>query len=645
MVVALVGAEKPSRQAHADATYALDFVSLVLSGPLPRQAEMSLSPYARQHVPLGSVAVEAIQPSPPSSATIADVATVSRGWKSHTFGAAADKLSAAATRLEDETVAESHFWDEVLAIRACGWPVCRLPRERHTLGVQCGGLEAAPVVRDRSLVALRRGPGGRVVLDQGLRVSEPRSVRIRIESAGRIVGVSTLVPVLATDPETPLADRIRCLRDSLFEEELFHELSREARTLLRHGVDVRRSHIRVPLNSTLSSDSDALLVDLISPADESARGEDAASLRENALADAVAQSLRILLAHAHRHKFLLRTQIPPPVSLRKRPTPEFPLIQPSATYLRHRADVQWLEAVIGGLCRSLNAAGIPARYTSVPLTSLSAPIIGSGSAVMEVIDPFLRPLQSTISGTFISPGSVFRLRVRTNLAPAARGTEIDCYTTVSSIPEIDALHSTFTLRDHAAERLGYLFTADLVYSIPGMPRPAGDAAAHRPTPPDPDPDAVAAGLDLSLSCPDPFFGAAQPGGDARSKFLTPWCPAFPAGGLLTAWSPTRGQRRRLTVQPRPEGLRVRAEWGQREDVFGAGVGVRWGNQERNGNEPGSGSGGGNSGDKGKGADEMPMEYEWRPEDADAGVTGARISLVDVLEAMSEPGGRLPGSGH
>ena len=129
------------RQAHAESTYALDFVSLALSKFAPRQAEMSMSQYLKFKIPQGSLDIDRVRAPEQTDAEKGDIKSVSRGWNLESFDSAADKLLQAATRLEEEVAAETKYWSEILAVKEKGWKICRLPQERQTLGVQFGFLE------------------------------------------------------------------------------------------------------------------------------------------------------------------------------------------------------------------------------------------------------------------------------------------------------------------------------------------------------------------------------------------------------------------------------------------------------------------------------------------------------------------------
>ena len=121
-----------------ESAYALDFVSLLLSKHVLKQAEASISPFLKQSVPMGSLGTEILQlPQIPDSKN-RDDDRVSTGWKQQSLHATQDSLIQAATRLEKELKKETDYWEQVLAVKEKGWSICRLPREKNTLGVRYG---------------------------------------------------------------------------------------------------------------------------------------------------------------------------------------------------------------------------------------------------------------------------------------------------------------------------------------------------------------------------------------------------------------------------------------------------------------------------------------------------------------------------
>ena len=127
--------------AHTESTLALEFVSLLLSKHTPVQAQLTLSPYLKQNMPMGSLGAAVMQAPQVTDEDKHDDEVVSLGWKMQSLGNTADSLLKSATRLKQEIEYETRYWEQVLAIKEEGWSLCRLPREKHTLAVRYGFAE------------------------------------------------------------------------------------------------------------------------------------------------------------------------------------------------------------------------------------------------------------------------------------------------------------------------------------------------------------------------------------------------------------------------------------------------------------------------------------------------------------------------
>lgn len=144
--IVVLGAHDGHRQAHMESASALEFISLLLSKHTPVQAQLTLSPHLKSIVPLGSLGAEVTQALQVSDEDQRDDEMVSIGWKMDSLGNTADSLLKSATRLEQDIELETKYWQQVLAIKEEGWSLCRLPREKHTLGVRYGFAEGNETV-------------------------------------------------------------------------------------------------------------------------------------------------------------------------------------------------------------------------------------------------------------------------------------------------------------------------------------------------------------------------------------------------------------------------------------------------------------------------------------------------------------------
>ena len=133
---------------------ALDFISLLLSSRTPGPAALTLSPFIKQNLPLGCLGVETVQIAEASVVQKDQDEMIAMGWRMQSLNNAADSLLKSASRLESEIQKETTYWDQVLAIKAKGWALSRLPRERHTLGVHYGFSEGMNLLRIETTTGL-----------------------------------------------------------------------------------------------------------------------------------------------------------------------------------------------------------------------------------------------------------------------------------------------------------------------------------------------------------------------------------------------------------------------------------------------------------------------------------------------------------
>ncbi|BDD62697.1 hypothetical protein MAP00_007657 [Monascus purpureus] len=499
-------------QAHMETMFALDFVSLILSKHAPRQAEMSISPFLKQMIPLGSLSAEVVNPPPKSEAAKIDINTVSRGWRLQSFNAAADKLLKSAARLEQEVESETRYWGEVLTVKDKGWKVCRLPGERQALGVQYGFLEATPIFRDRGLASLRRADDGSLLLDKGLVPSKNRAVRVRIKENGQITGCSKLHKSAVSSNMGSVEGHILQARDNIFEEELFHELVREARVMAGQGVTTRQNLVQFPV-----SGEQEILLDLVD-ADSGEDGPVPSSQQNSMLAEGLSHFIHILLSYSHRQNLYRRMQIPAPLTSKRKRVPEYHLLRPSMAYLQHNFHLQFLQSFMKDIHATVKSSGLLCGYTSTPFSSVELPGDDISRPRAEaLVGQFLRPLESVFSSDLVTPGSSLKVHIRTNLSGPPLGTNYDFSIRLSKFPDVQP-PSRVGLKDDAAAVITHLMLLDIVSAI----------SSYRP------------------NKTNSNVISTQNTNEAAKNPLT-WEATYPHHGELLAFSPAMGVNKKMKV--------------------------------------------------------------------------------------------------
>lgn len=351
---------------------ALDFVSLLLSKEDSVQAGMTLSPALRDLVGIGVLGADKLTKSNITEARLQDHKTVATGWKFADIDKTVDSVMMAASRLQKEITVETKYWAEVLAVSEKGWTITQVPNEPGNLGVRYGFSEAAPDFRNTSLAPMRRSEDGTVDLDCGTVIGESKRLLVTLERNGKIVGRSSLPQQLPHD--APLEDRVLEARNTIFAQELWHELNREGRLLVAQGVRLEESAL------SYSSGQHSRVVLSLQPLNQVIDETMSEPRSEDHLAEAVSVALHQLMTYAHRVNSQRRSRTAAkPRNLTTTTTP-CPLLRPVLAQLQHEHSLEEAIRFISDLTTVLQAAGIT-------------------TAIFKVLEPSILPNSNAARGS------------------------------------------------------------------------------------------------------------------------------------------------------------------------------------------------------------------------------------------------------
>ncbi|KAF4306405.1 Mediator complex subunit Med17 [Botryosphaeria dothidea] len=426
--------------AQQEILYTIDFLGLLLSKDMPRGSNY-MSPTLKQSgVPEGSFAYDKWPAKHPDDHQKKRQDLVAKGWTMEGLGASADALLQAATKLEKEVRKETQYWGQILSIKKRGWSLRRVAPNSGTLGVQFGFLEANPMFHHRGFAPLRAKDDGNIILDQAL-VRQPKAVRVQVFQHGKVVGSSSQNNLAFTSQsDLEIEDLIRRARDSLFEEELFHEMSIESRQLLSYNIRYRDHVIIIPLGLSREGSDDEntreIHVDLIGIDDM----EELPSRHPyDGLAEDVALGLRLLLTYVHSQKLRRRTQLPPALTERPRAEQQYPIIRTLLNFTHHHGATNAVRSYLAIVQRILARAGISLEINfESAFASLSETIKETYSArnrlpqLDALVAVLSRPLTTTAAVSLPSAPDKFKdlhqdlkITLRTIVAPPANGTHIN----------------------------------------------------------------------------------------------------------------------------------------------------------------------------------------------------------------------------
>ena len=440
-------------QATYESAMALDFTSLLLSLRTPGPAGLSMSPTLKENIPMGSLGSEVVQLQKKSSVEKEQDRMLLMGWRMQSLNTAADSLLQSATRLEGEIEKETRYWNQILAVKERGWSLSRLPREKHTLGVHYGFAEARASFRDKGVGALRRDEDGDVSLDRGPKASNGR-LRVRILQGGRPISTVYSRP-LPDGSSDSLEEEILEARNSIYDEELVHEIQREAQYLANHGVQCVNNQVLLP------SESNQQIELSLDSSDEASAQMERSS--HDDIPDLISIFLRLLLSQSHLQNLNDRSKPPSAIREGKQPHKIYQLLAPIVQILEHRASMSALQHLLRGVTEYMAKAGL--QFSS-EMEPLSPKLESSGSvsndppparvqAVLGLVSAFT---SSIIHITLPGQSAPLRLRISTSIAAPNFGTSY--YIHHSSGPgSKESISSLPSLADFKTELGGLLQTA------------------------------------------------------------------------------------------------------------------------------------------------------------------------------------------
>ncbi|GAB1311651.1 RNA polymerase II mediator complex subunit [Madurella fahalii] len=362
---------------HQTSMFALDFISLLLSKENPAQAVTTFSHGLREMVGVGTLGATMLQtPTPLTLSRVPDNKMVAIGKRLVDLNKAADTALVASKRLQQEIGSETKYWSEVLSVSQEGWRTFRLPHEPHTMGVKFGFSNTAPEFKANGIAPMRRAEDGSVRLEHGKMGGGSKRIQVSILENGLVVGRSSLPPPLAAD--APLQDRVKESRDTIFAQELWHEINREGRTVLSRHVRLDKSAVSCALDDTRTI---SFRLATLGEADDA--GPEPAG-PQDAIAEALYLMLCLLLSAAHRTNELRRSE----PSANRGPPPPYSLLTPIVSYYEFDKNIQQFVQFITAFANVLRSAGLPASI-AMKEPPLTAPPGETASLALAAI--LLRP--------------------------------------------------------------------------------------------------------------------------------------------------------------------------------------------------------------------------------------------------------------
>lgn len=428
-----------------------------------------MSPALKESVPVGTLAGRALPKKQLSSSAQRQLTSTSQGWRSESFRSAAEKFSIASTRLQRDTEHESEYWAQVTNLTNQGWTVSRLPRDRKAIGVHFGFPQSAPQFRDRGFALLRQLDDGSVILDQQSAQRSQKSLGVYIVRYSVKTGFSQFKSQKTGNQsgkgEGDITQQIIQMRDSLFEEELFCEICREARTVANQGINVRAQAVDVAVGTDYQL---SLVFGQDLDADISTNAED------NLIAEFVAVSLRLLLSVAHEQNLARRSRKAAPLTLKPRHAKEYALIRPILAHLRHSAEAVAFWTDCKEIVRPFEKAGLQVTLDIEKSTTKAFEGLN-----IEAPATFLSEMMTPAKSLFkiaMTQNKAFEIALATFLGPPLFGSRYEISALDFGFVTVPLTHQE--TREAAVQAVYQMLTLGLVLHIESLTERVSDGLSN-----------------------------------------------------------------------------------------------------------------------------------------------------------------------
>ncbi|KAK4162006.1 subunit 17 of mediator complex-domain-containing protein [Cladorrhinum sp. PSN259] len=341
-------------EATQSAGFIVDTLSLVVSKENPTSAATTLNPDTRQIVGLGTLgATRLAAPTTLTQDRIPRNKMMANGRRLVDLNHGADTALAASRRLQQEISAETKYWAEVQTVADAGFRIARLP-EHHTMGVRFGFNSDKSDFANKDTAPMRRAADGSAQLALGPYGGGSQRIQVSILENATVVGRSSLPQPLADN--SSLKDRVKEASETIFNQELWHEMNKEGRLMLDRNVCLEKSAItyRISTNKTMS-------IRLVSLG-----GADATASEpprpEDDLAEALNTALALQLTSAHRFPEEDEGENEMFNAMHwardEDEDVEYLILEPIISYFEHEKTVEQCTRLFSALVRPLCSAGL-----------------------------------------------------------------------------------------------------------------------------------------------------------------------------------------------------------------------------------------------------------------------------------------------
>lgn len=344
-----------------ETSLSLDFVSLLISSVKPNLAKSTISPHLTKNVPLGSLNSDRLineedEKLNEGSRSNFDLGV---GWKLQSLNKITTLFRSSSESLNEQVLKERKYWNQINLVVSNNELLFKLRdpiNNVKSIGVKYGYGDSGSNFHDKGLGILRKndtsGDIKFIPLTNHNKINSKIYKYIKIKILSKIDDDFMLTGQSTFDKnfDSNLINDIEKARYFLFEEDLFFQLTREAKSLINYNVSIISNKIIIEINNEIieiesvvyDESNDDILKNYY-------QNINTYSSLNNERCFLILKYLKIMLCCYYKYNLKLKQKIPTSLTKWKQSNSHPLILRPMLGNIRHELNLQNMQKILDNL--------------------------------------------------------------------------------------------------------------------------------------------------------------------------------------------------------------------------------------------------------------------------------------------------------
>lgn len=342
-----------------ETSLSLDFVSLLLSAIKPNQ---TMSPHLVKNVPLSSLSSNRLLKQEDEQAAkqkkLQSDLKVGKVWKLQSLQKIQSLFKQASVSLNEQVQSEHTYWNDVNCVLNHDEVLFKTRvNGAKSIGVKYGFGDSGSNYHDKGLALLKKDDSGVsfIPITSSLRIIEKSYKYIRIKILSNFDDdyiLSGQSSFNFRQTETTLIGEIEKARYFLFEEDLFYQLTREAKNLINYNVSIISNKIIIEIKNEII-EIESVVYDE-SDDDIDYQNVNQYSAINNSKCQMILNYLKIMLCCYYNYNLKLKQKMPTNLTKWKQSNTHPLILRPLLGNIRHEINLNEMQSIISNLTSKLD---------------------------------------------------------------------------------------------------------------------------------------------------------------------------------------------------------------------------------------------------------------------------------------------------